>query len=1505
MAKLGNTYVRGLIDGGATTSTISSFVADIVEKDVQAKVVQESMSFDTPGNNSTSANRKINIPLSFVKPTDSRLHLHHSSSPCFSFMVLPSARPSEVIFGRDAMTYFGMTISWGPSFRHGLVHQCAPECKCEVGCNGTCVQRKPEHVCENILTRHYEINPQVLSNIQRQLGVQCTVDAFCNAQNRKFGKFISEKWEPGCLTNNFFTISPSRFRYETLWVNPPFEDLEEIADWLVLNPMKSVVLVPNWESRPWFSSLKTMANKSCKVSAQYGLFLDKEKRHMPMTEYDFTAFYITPQSIAHSTHTAGSTLSTLKNRHTGEIIQPLINLNSESSIPESFQPFSSSSLPPPVSSVESTIDRTDINMLSNPAICVMCMEQSVGDKVEYVFTVKQQPTGDQYNSEISASEIMENIREYAKKNPDVHTDIIELLMKYGNIFEKAYFDENKAAAHGAKHTITLLPNAKPYRGRPYRLSPVELRALRKILDKYLERNWIRPSQSEWAAPAYLRPKKRIDEEGNPEFRLIVDYRKLNERSKRQAYPLNRIDEILNKVHGKKIFSTMDLETGYSQLAMDPEASELAAFTTPFGLFAPAVLPQGLHSAPPTFQEVMNNILADPVLGGYCDVYLDDILCASNTVQEHVCQLEKIFKCIEKANLKLRLSKCVFGKKQVLHLGHIVSESRISPNPDKVQAIKEYSVPKDTKELHRFLGLTGWYQQFVPNYARIAIPLTNMLKGHMKSNKKILSEEEAKHSKGSKLVVWTKECQSAFENLRIALMTEPVLATPDRDAPYDVWTDASNHAISAVLQQGGHPVCYYSKKLNETERGYSTYEQESLAVYVVCKKYRHLLDNGQPVRIYTDNSAVTTLFSQQWTSKRQARIWQRLSGLDLKLVHIPGTKNTAADALTRQNKYINANEVEMEAEKIVNTPMLKDDEAREDWRRAYLADATYRNYWLSRSEGQHTLYVPKNIHCSGGLLRCNGRVLVPLVKRQSLLEAAHDLCGHNGTLKVLESLRNFTWPMMKEEIQDYIRTCPDCQRDKSKNHKQWGSPFPLAPTVKPFQRLHVDLVYLPRVGSYDAIFTVIDSFSKFGFAEPCNREVTAERLADMFALKVLSVIGIPENLVIVSDRGPQFEREFWREFVGCFGAKHKMTSVYYPASNGAVERWHQDIGKQLRIACHTSGKSWLRCLGQVVHVHNTTYHRSIGTTPHHVVFGERPSNAVTAWEGKQGMVHADVADRVKEIRKIVNKVASRLRKTANEMSESLDKKRSDKTPNYSEGDLVLLRTKEWFPVEDEKLQPRYLGPFYIKEVRGNQAVLDLPKECRFKPFVNFERLELWKHSDKYVRAAPIVTNLSKEHTRLQGSTDSGSVLIGGNFVDFPVRGKQLGAILDSRLKTVQRKRKRQYQIQLRDNEDMLLPPQWVYLKSLVSSDLNRVVHETLGHYLVLNPGCLPTLKELQSENVSWLKEWLINKRNEATTAALSWLTFTNTCSSLCAAVIRDHEECMVERTNCSLCYPSIL
>lgn len=165
---------------------------------------------------------------------------------------------------------------------------------------------------------------------------------------------------------------------------------------------------------------------------------------------------------------------------------------------------------------------------------------------------------------------------------------------------------------------------------------------------------------------------------------------------------------------------------------------------------------------------------------------------------------------------------------------------------------------------------------------------------------------------------------------------------------------------------------------------------------------------------------------------------------------------------------------------------------------------------------------------------------------------------------------------------------------------------------------MDLVSLPPVNGYDAIFTVIDSFSKFGFAEPCTREVTAERLVDIFSLKVLSVVGVPETLVIVSDRGPQFVSEFWREFCSCFGAKHKMTSVYYPASNGAVERWHSDIGKQLRIACHTSGKSWLRCLGQVIHVHNTTYHRSIGTTPHHVVFGEAPSNAVSIWENKQGL-----------------------------------------------------------------------------------------------------------------------------------------------------------------------------------------------------------------------------------------------------------------------------------------------
>src|SRR3990167_101365 len=217
-----------------------------------------------------------------------------------------------------------------------------------------------------------------------------------------------------------------------------------------------------------------------------------------------------------------------------------------------------------------------------------------------------------------------------------------------------------------------MEGAKPFKSKPFRLSPVETQYLKKLMNKYKERNWIRESESEWASPTFLVPKKSFDSDGNPEFRLVIDYRKINKLSKRKQYPLPNMESILDSIKGSNYFSSLDFESGYHQVPLTAGATQKAAFVTPFGLFAPLVLPFGLHSAPAEFMKFMNENFAQQLNEGWLSVYLDDLLVHSATLEKHLDYLTNLFLHIRKIGARLRLDKCNFCLTKLKHLGHIIS-----------------------------------------------------------------------------------------------------------------------------------------------------------------------------------------------------------------------------------------------------------------------------------------------------------------------------------------------------------------------------------------------------------------------------------------------------------------------------------------------------------------------------------------------------------------------------------------------------------------------------------------------------------------------------------------------------------------------------------------------------------------------------------------------------------------------------------------------------------------
>ncbi|GBG72360.1 hypothetical protein CBR_g11938, partial [Chara braunii] len=358
------------------------------------------------------------------------------------------------------------------------------------------------------------------------------------------------------------------------------------------------------------------------------------------------------------------------------------------------------------------------------------------------------------------------------------------------------------------HAIEVIPGSKVPRGRIYRISPAELDELRHQLKELTEKGWIQPSTSPYGAPVLFVPKK-----GGP-LRMCIDYRGLNAITVKNAKPLRRIDDLLDRVQGCRYFTKIDLKSGYHQIAVRSEDQHKTAFQTRYGLYEFVVMPLGLCNAPDTFQHAMNRIFHD-YLDKFIVVYLDDILIFSRTVEEHAEHLKIVLGLLRQHQYKVNLDKCEFGRTKIMYLGHEISADGLRPEDAKVASIRDWPRPQTVTEVRSFLGMTGYYRPFVKNYSTIASSLTDLTR--------LDTPWE-----------WTEECEASFKKLKYALTHYEVLKLTDPDKPFVVTTDASQYGIGAVLaQQKGpklRPIEYMSKKMPSQKLAKSTYERELYALY---------------------------------------------------------------------------------------------------------------------------------------------------------------------------------------------------------------------------------------------------------------------------------------------------------------------------------------------------------------------------------------------------------------------------------------------------------------------------------------------------------------------------------------------------------------------------------------------------------------------------------------------------------------------------------------------------
>ena len=472
---------------------------------------------------------------------------------------------------------------------------------------------------------------------------------------------------------------------------------------------------------------------------------------------------------------------------------------------------------------------------------------------------------------------MEEIRQEMAKaaDPIFQESLQQLFEEFQDVFPEK-LPKGVPPDRGAAHRVDLVPGASPSNIPPYKLGPKELDELKTQLQEMLDQGWIRPSSSPYGSPVLFVPKK------NGKWRMCIDYRALNKQTIKDRYPIPRVDELLDRLGKAKWFTKIDLASGYHQIKMRESDIEKTALRTRYGSFEFLVMPFGLCNAPATFQRVMNLMLHEGI-DKFVLVFLDDILIYSQTEQEHLDHIRWVFQRLRREKIYGRLAKCEFCKKQVEYLGFDISCDGVKASPDKVKAVLEWPQPETIRDVRSFLGLASFYRRFIRGFSQIARPLTELTK------------------KDGDLT-WGAEQRKAFQQLKMALVTAPVLRLPDFDREFIVITDASQVSVGGILTQdfgnGPQPIGYESKKLNATECRYSAYERELLGIIWALGKWRHYLE-GRHFTIKTDHASMRHLPTQASVNRRVWKWLQVLQTYDCDIVHIPGLQNPA-DPLSRRS-----------------------------------------------------------------------------------------------------------------------------------------------------------------------------------------------------------------------------------------------------------------------------------------------------------------------------------------------------------------------------------------------------------------------------------------------------------------------------------------------------------------------------------------------------------------------------------------------------------------------------
>ena len=780
---------------------------------------------------------------------------------------------------------------------------------------------------------------------------------------------------------------------------------------------------------------------------------------------------------------------------------------------------------------------------------------------------------------------------------------------YADVFSAA--ESEKLAPHRLYDLkIDLENGAVPPPGPIYSLSQLELTALREFLDKNVNNGFIRQSTSPHGAPVLFVKKKSGD------LRLCVDFRALNRITRKDRYPLPLISDLLDAGRRAKVFTKIDLKHAYHLVRIAEGEEWKTAFRTRYGSFEWTVMPEGLTNAPAAFQRFMNDLFKD-LLDVYVVVYLDDILIYSENASEHRKHVREVLRRLRAAGLFASLKKCVFNTDTVEFLGYIISPAGLAMDSSKVATIQEWPVPRKVRDVQSFLGFANFYRRFIADYSDIVVPLTRL-------------------TRKAETWVWSPECQRAFDSLKKAFTTAPILSHWIPGAQLIVETDASDYAIGAILSlispDDGevHPIAFHSRTMSPAELNYDTHDKELLAIFEAFKTWRRYLEGAvPPVDVITDHKNLEYFSTTKLLTRRQARWSELLSAFNFVLRFRPGRLGGKPDALTRRwdvypkegdSGYALANPHNFR-------PVFTQSQLNASLRASYFCEPVLRAAELMDVQQLHAdiraalsadPIASTHLHSTAdprwvttdGLLLHNNRIWVPDADslRVRVLRYKHDhqLSGHLGQNKTLALVRQeYVWPGLRDFVKSYVRSCVTCRRNKYVHHRPYGFLRQLPVPERPWDSISMDFIEkLPLSHGFTSILVIVDRLSKMGLFIPTVDEINATELARLFLLHVFSKHGVPQH--ITCDRGSEFTSHFFRALSDALGIKLHFTAAYHPPADGQTERVNQTLEQYLRMYCSYQQDNWSLLLPLGEFAYNNAPNATTGTSPFFANKGYNPS-----------------------------------------------------------------------------------------------------------------------------------------------------------------------------------------------------------------------------------------------------------------------------------------------------------